>query len=155
MRRHNGFAAIHDLLSRTRVVLRPQTEPRPGIERPTMVDEPSPQRGTTQKFGPFEVQDLLWRNGSDELFLAVDPVLRRRVWVFVHPVTGANGTRRALSRPARLRWLNSGPVDDRHWDAFEALEGQPLFALRGSPWKAVRFWLRDLAHELAEALEEP
>jgi eukaryotic-like serine/threonine-protein kinase len=82
--------------------------------------------------------------------LAHDPALRRRVWIVrgtgFQPV---NEARRDVARPGRLRWLGG----TAEWDAFEAPSGRPLlsFEKASQPWAAVRWWLADLAEEIAAA----
>jgi hypothetical protein len=73
------------------------------------------------------------------------------VWIHRQPA-GASPVatrRRELSRPTRLRWLNGRRDDTEAWDAYEAPAGRPLVDLLQTPqpWRAVRFWLHDLATE--------
>ena len=61
-----------------------------------------------------------------------------------------------LGRPARARWLSGRRSDTECWDAYEAIDGQPLLELltKAQPWARVRHWLADLARELADALKD-
>lgn len=143
MRRSNGFAALQDLLSGTRVVRRAKASTRP---RPKMseVDDEGPADG--EHIGPYVVVKPL----GDGWLLAHDPALRRRVWIQRGAdVPRMSEARRNIARPGRLRWLGG----TTEWDAFEAPAGQPLTALenQSQPWAAVRWWLADLAEELAAA----
>ena len=149
MRRRNGFAAIHDLLSRTRVIIRPRSQRRPSFDASTT---PVPQEA--QRFiGPYEVRSSLWKTHDEELLLAFDPALRRSVWIYFRPGSApTSGAHRDLSRPARLRWLNGGQTESQRWEAYEAPTGGPV---TNAPWSSVRFWLLDLAEEIAAAIEEP
>ena len=149
MRRRNGFAAIHDLLSGTRVIVRPRTQRRPparAVEKPI-----ADGRGSV---GPYEVRGSLWKTEQEELLLGFDPGLRRNVWIHLRPLTSAplDQARRELSRPARLRWLNAGQTESRRWEAYEAPTGGPMSK---APWSSVRFWLLDVAEELRVALDDP
>lgn len=147
MRRRNGYAAIHDLLSRTRVIVRPRTQQRPRLAATT----PSlAAPASISTIGPYEVRSSI----SQELLLAFDPALRRNIWIHLRPLTAAplNPARRDLSRPARLRWLNGGQTESHRWEAYEAPDGGPLSA---ASWASVRFWLLDLAKELSASIEEP
>jgi hypothetical protein len=150
MRRRNGYAAIHDLLSRTRVIVRPRTQPRPAFSagaQPVAVVQPL-------FIGPYEVRSSIWKTSDEELLLAFDPALRRNVWIHLRPASAPplDPARRELSRPARLRWLNGGQIESKRWEAYEAPSGGPFTK---APWKSVRFWLLDLAEELRAALDEP
>ena len=99
-----------------------------------------------ERIGPFIVIKPL----SESLSLAHDPALRRRVWI----VRGTDfqrvsEARRDVARPGRLRWLGG----TAEWDAFEAPGGQSLLAFEkaSQPWATVRWWLADLAEEIATA----
>jgi uncharacterized RDD family membrane protein YckC/tRNA A-37 threonylcarbamoyl transferase component Bud32 len=155
MRKRNGYAAIHDLLSGTRVVVRPRTQVRPGLAKAEITGEAA---GVTS-FGPYEVRSSLWRKDGEELLLAFDPALRRNVWIHFRPAASSilTAARRDLSRPARLRWLNGGQTESNRWDAYEAVDGVPLLGDRreSRSWSAVRFWLLDLAQEIATGIEDP
>jgi eukaryotic-like serine/threonine-protein kinase len=156
MRRRNGYAAVHDLLSRTRVIVRPKSQARPALAA-AVVPPMAPEVPTLRRFGPYEVQATLWQHGGQELLLGFDPALRRRVWIHLR-TTGspaASAERQDLSRPGRLRWLSSGSTDQQVWEAYEAIEGASLqcAAARPQAWGAVRFWLHDLAGEMAALLE--
>lgn len=152
IRRRNGFAAIHDLLSRTRVIVRPRTQQRPRLAQPA-ISPVSGAHGTTHPaFGPYETRALLWRRGADALWLAYDLVLRRQVWVHCSPDLQPL-SRRDLSRPGRLRWLNGGSQAGVNWNSFEAPSGAAWsdVAAGSQRWSAVRFWLLDLAEEAVAA----
>jgi uncharacterized RDD family membrane protein YckC len=156
MRRRNGWAALHDLGSDTRVVARVATAE---ARRRAGVDElpdrlRAPIAGAT-RCGPFVLLEEAGRVGHDAVAAAFDPLLRRRVWIhFVSedapPMIAA---RRDVSRPTRLRWLTGQRSGHRHWDAFEAPGGEPLTARLSSPveWGTVKHWLFDLATELVAA----
>jgi hypothetical protein len=150
MRRRNGYAAIHDLLSRTRVIVRPRTQPRPSFVVAAQISTATPSK----TIGPYEVRSLIWKSSDEELLLAFDAALRRNVWIHLRPASAPplDPARRELSRPARLRWLNGGQIESKRWEAYEAPSGGPFAK---APWKSVRFWLLDLAEELRAALDEP
>jgi hypothetical protein len=150
MRRHNGYAAIHDLLSGTRVIIRPRTQRR----LPFNSAGESVSEALRRVIGPYEIRSSLWKTQDEELLLAVDPALRRNVWIHLRPASAPplDPARRDLSRPARLRWLNGGELESKRWEAYEAPAGGPF---RPAAWNRVRFWLLDLAEELAAAIEDP
>src|SRR6266542_2238534 len=160
-RRSNGFAGLHELASRTRVVrnvprrlqtVAPAADERVGVE---------PAEG---RVGPFTVRYVLWEAGHERLLRAVDEQLGRWVWIHVRP-SGAQPVapaRRTLSRPGRLRWLNGKCEEKDCWEAYEAPDGRALadeIAVAGAfgekfRWEPVRFWLLDLAQELAAGFKD-
>ena len=150
MRRRNGYSAVHDLLSRTRVIIRPRTQPRP----PFQVAQREDERRGTLLIGPYEIRSSLWKTDNEELLLAFDPALRRNIWIHLRPVSSPSldPARRELSRPGRLRWLDGGQMESRRWEAYDAPSGGPISK---APWSTVRFWMLDLAEELRAALDEP
>ena len=155
MRARNGYAALQDLISGTRVIVRPKTQTRPSVAAAAL----ETRSNSLSHVGPYEVTGSLWKNDDEELVLAMDPALRRKIWIhFRATVTGpVSSARRELSRATRLRWINSGELGGRGWDAYEALEGMPFLMAAQSPqpWKAVRFWLLDVAEECASSLTSP
>jgi hypothetical protein len=169
MRRGNGYAALHDLWSRTRVIVRPKTQTRSRLANPsspaaTVESAPAPPLTAAPgaglaRLGPYEVRTSLWQHGHEELLQAFDPALRRHVWIHRRSLDAAPlaPERRDLSRAARLRWLNGRRTETQLWDAYDAVEGRPLLhgAVTPASWNVVRFWLLDLAEELALALKHP
>jgi hypothetical protein len=155
MRRRNGYAAVHDLASGTRVIVRPKAERRPALALPPV--PPRPPAAEASHFGPYNGSEVLWKRDGEELVLAFDAALQRKIWIHLRPLGAApvNEARRDLSRPARLRWINRGQTGTHIWDAYEAPDGAPFLALvqRPQPWNAVRFWLLDVAEEMSAALE--
>ena len=158
VRARNGFAAVHDLASRTRVVLRPRLQPRPAVPPSPSSRRPSQVDGPLAAFGPYAVKGCWWQRGEESLLEAFDEALQRRVWIWLRPGLSVPiaPDRKDLSRSTRLRWLNGGALGERSWDAFDALEGTALVDLLGRPllWESVRFWLLDLATEGQASLKE-
>ncbi len=151
-RRRNGFAALHDLASHTRVIQKSAYEPRPSVapsEEPVAAIDALPQ------LGPFHVLGPLAAGENETLILAYDTKLLRRVWIRKAPAgePPLPAPLRNAARPGRLRWLQGTRSDPESWDAYEAVPGSPLVSLLGAPqpWKVVRFWLLDLAEELEAA----
>jgi eukaryotic-like serine/threonine-protein kinase len=147
-RRRNGYAALHDLASGTRVVAaqdQPVLAGRPPAPAPTGSDP------VIERHGAFVVHDAAipgldgWRSGFDER-------LRRRVWVRQLPpdTPPIAAERAALSRPTRLRWLAGRRGDGRAWDVYESAPGKSLAHACATPrrWREVHGWLLDLAQEL-------
>jgi len=149
-RRHNGFAAVHDLLTRTRVIARTRA-PRPAIATP-ILRRATPANIPTSRCGPFDIVAPVGSTTEGQLFAAFDPTLRRTVWVHRMPA-GAEPVppeRRDVARPGRLRWIGGARTSSEAWDAYEALDGDPLAQRLGRPasWNDVKRWLRDVAVEL-------
>jgi hypothetical protein len=154
-RRRNGFAAIQDLLSRTRVVRRTAHTARPALET---VEEKPTSAEAAPRLGPYHVLETLSKSESEEILLAYDTRLLRKVWIRkllcgAPPVTPSL---RNLARVGRLRWLNGKRSSDECWDAYEAVSGKPLLLLvrQRQPWNRVRFWLLDLAEEIQTGLKD-
>jgi uncharacterized RDD family membrane protein YckC len=148
MRRSNGFAAVHDLVTGTRVIVKARSLARPRLDVPPMT-RPSE---SSEHIGAYIVCGSLpakgWSIGYDEL-------LRRPVWIKqvtpnVLPISEA---RRALSRPGRIRWLGGTRTVERGLDTYEAPPGRLLTQLApcSQSWSAVRHWLADLAQEIDAA----
>ncbi len=152
-RPENAFTTLWDSLSRTRVIVKPKGALRARLDADADADadaEPEAPLEEAPTIGPYrvvcEMADGAW-------IAAVDPVLRRPVWLLRRGASELPQARRDVGRPGRLRWLQGVKTDDATWwDAFEALPGQPL-AQRASgeervPWGVLRHWLHDLASEL-------
>ena len=148
-RRENGFATVWDLASGTRVVIKPK-----GMVRPSIKPETGPEIAAenTGSLGPYRIiKEII----PGRWTVAVDPVLRRRVWLLRRDSLELPLSRRDLARPGRLRWLQKIQTDETIWDAFEATDGVPFSSLleggKRVPWPSLRHWLGDLASELWEA----
>ena len=157
-RRKDGFTALHDRATQTRVVRRrARAEARDRTSR-AIGDLAVPIEGV-ERIGPFVVPE------STPIAVTVptrivgfDDRLHRRVWIELLPpgTPPVPAQRRDLGRPARLRWL-AGRRDGKDcWDAYEAVEGTPFPSLAGTPqpWSRVRHWLSDLVREVATASDE-
>ncbi|MBN1674599.1 MAG: protein kinase [Kiritimatiellae bacterium] len=151
MRRRNGWAGLHDLLSGTRVIDRPAIERRGGA---AAAEPPQTEEILGEPIGPYRVVRELSRTNAEVVTLGYDERLRRRVWIrrALTPAHALPEPIRKISRARRVRWLN-GQAD---WDAFEAPAGHPLLRLatKPLPWSRVRFWLADLAGELAAGMRD-
>jgi predicted Ser/Thr protein kinase len=156
MRRSNGYAAVHDLLTNTRVVTR-----EAAVEREKLFAQPGPiiTASPAPKCGVYNILGTLADWGAVKLLLGHDEALRRNVWIHVVPpgTPPVTTRRRDVSRAGRLRWLNGVRSDTEAWDAYEAVDGTALLALARTPqpWSRVRLWLLDLAEELDHAAADP
>jgi len=61
-----------------------------------------------------------------------------------------------LRRIGRLRWISGRRSAEENWDAYEGPAGVPFWIWPSKPqsWESVRFWLLDLAEELAAAAKD-
>lgn len=151
-RRRNGFAAIQDLATKTRVVSRAAL-----AQRQTLAVSDLQPAGVESypTVGPFHVLQSLGKAGDAEWIEGYDLRLLRRVMIR-RVAAGTPPLPAALhhvSRVGRLRWLAGRRSGEENWDAFEGVGGQALLKLvdQPRPWKRVRFWLHDLAEELGAA----
>jgi hypothetical protein len=149
MRRRNGFAAVWDLATGTRVVAKPRGAERPVIE---VEEEPEVSVEEAATVGPYPVVEEIV---PGEWIAADDPILRRRVWLRRRAGSAIAPARRDLARPGRSRWLHNVETPDANWDVFESQAGVPLRSLIAKeghlPWESMRHWLHDLASEIALA----
>ena len=148
-RRAGGHVTPWDLLSGTRVIVRPTAESRPSVVMDRAPAASGSLSDEDMRLGPFEIREEivagLWLRG-------VDPVLDRPVWLLKRQGGGPSESRRAVSRPGRARWLQkTKDAKGEVWDAYEGSPGVP-FRLRAAegpiPWSELRHWLHDLASEL-------
>jgi eukaryotic-like serine/threonine-protein kinase len=152
----NGFQALHDRLSGTRVVRRRvHAEARHRAERAAAGDVAPLDNG--ERIGPFLVPKLAVA-ALPVVLEGIDDRLHRRVWI-EHLPAGSSplaAIRRDLDRPGRVRWLGGKRQDDECWDAYEAVDGQTIdrAVTQPQPWSRLRHWLDDLARELAAGLED-
>ena len=142
----NGYATVWDLITRTRVVIRPKGAVRLPLEPVVEAGIPSP--GAT-RLGPYQIHTELI---PEDWIVASDPLLRRPVWLFRQHESRFSPMRRNLSRAGRLRWLQGVEVEGAQWEAFEATPGAPFASLVADgnrlPWETLRQWLHDVASEL-------
>lgn len=155
VRRRNGFAALHDLATKTRVVSRVALESRPALAAADVLP-PAAEPGAA--VGPYQVLETLEKTPAAEWLLGYDLRLLRKVWIRVVPpgAPPVPATCRNLTRAGRLRWLTGRRSANENWDAFECPGGQSLLNLARAPqpWRQVRYWLYDLAAEIAIATKD-
>jgi uncharacterized RDD family membrane protein YckC len=153
-RRRNGYAGLHDLISRTRVVTSASRATRAAQASGQLLDQhvDASMGPVTDLRGAFAALPVSiegrsgWRPGFDTR-------LGRRVWIRdLQPGTPAvDALRASLARDTRLRWLAGRRTEHEAWDVYEAVDGVPLpRALESAPdWATARTWIADLARELA------
>jgi uncharacterized RDD family membrane protein YckC len=151
MRSSNGFAALHDLASRTRVKA---TVPSRSSVPDVTSRLAAPAEPSARSFAPYEDARVVWATASESLLVARDPELRREVWVhsFQDGARALPPSSLTRDRPGRLRWLQGSRAAGDTWDAYEAPSGIGLaewVAAKGKlPWASLREILLDLAEEL-------
>ncbi len=156
-RRSNGWAGVHELVSRTRVVQRNLVRSVISLAPRMPLVELAPVSTPSRRVGPYVVHTTVGETGGGRLFIGVDPILRRHVWIHeVAPGTPAiEASRRDVSRPGRLYWLAGRRSATENWDAFEAPRCEPfLAALPSSDWREVHRALSSLAIELEASARE-
>jgi uncharacterized RDD family membrane protein YckC len=150
-RARNGYATLVDLVTGTRVVL----VPKEAAPAPLILQEiPPVPEAHAELCGPYHLHRSLENGDGSVLWSGFDMRLLRRVWVrkYSGEPPSVDDSLRGVSRPGRLRWLD-GQRGEVAWDAYEAVPGQPLMELlkKPNPWSVVRYWVADLAEELAAA----
>jgi len=148
-RRENSFATVWDLVSGTRVVVKPKGTVRASIEVEAKLEIPAEGKDS---LGPYRIiKEIV----PGKWIVGTDPVLRRQVWLLRRTSSELSLARRNLARPGRLRWLQKVERSQATWDAFDATEGMPFSSLvedgKRVPWSRLRHWLDDLASELWDA----
>jgi len=164
-RASNGYRGLHEGLSRTAVISLPGMFRRRKAAR-ALFDPAEPSlhmarpEGLPAAVGPFEVDGALVWTGDRRVLLGEDSGLGRPVWIVIHP-SGSPPTstpRRDVGRISRPRWLGSGEIGGRAWDAFVAPIGRPLpdlvRTLGGLDWPQARSILEALAIELDASCED-
>ncbi len=156
MRRQNGFAAVHDLVTGTRVVQHASREwrHRGSLDTAPAAAGESAAVAGQRRLGPFIVGRELAGLGSARLLEGVDSLLKRPVWLIEWHADAPETprARRDVSRVGRLHWLAGRRAPGDNWDAFEAPQGTPFSATAGpATWPMVHGWMHDLAAELSAA----
>src|ERR1043166_841229 len=141
-RTRNGFAALQDLLTKTRVIRKVAHQARPVL---AASEEAPPATENRPKVGPFHVIETLEKTDAGEWLLGYDTRLLRKVWIRVVPVGTPSiaPALRSLGRVGRLRWISGRRSPEENWDVFEGVTGTALVKLSAQrqPWNRVRFWL--------------
>jgi uncharacterized RDD family membrane protein YckC len=156
-RRANGWSGIHELLSRTRVVQRNVLRLVASASPKAAPADLVPALSSLRRVGPYAVHAIVGETGRGRLFIGIDPILRRRVWIHeVAPGTaGVGAISRDVSRPGRLYWLAGRRSPTENWDAFEAPAGEPLLSAPAtSDWREVHRSLSSLIIELDASVRE-
>jgi hypothetical protein len=175
MRRGNGFRAIHDLLSQTRVIRLPgkhsvlqvpvgkewakSSELALSLRKAKAVAERRQlPTGIPDQIGGFAIERCLYRDERMTILLAEDLCLERRVWLCLRKDTQELPAPRVdLDRATRPRWLAGGEYQQQVWDAFAASPGcllADLVVTQRLNWREAARILEQLSQELTEAAED-
>jgi uncharacterized RDD family membrane protein YckC len=160
MRRRNGYRGPHEFASGTRVIQIPEKGLGPSFQHVEYSLPLSLPEGLPVKIGSFAIQGAIRWDDQEKMLLADDPMLGRKVWIWLRPTTESDldETRRMLSRPTRMRWVASGLEGNWKWDAFLAPTGFPLYeAIRQTgplDWSAAQPVIEQLIEELAVSADE-
>ncbi|MCS7466624.1 protein kinase [Stieleria sp. ICT_E10.1] len=132
----NGYAAIHDRMTSTRVLQRLPDVKRIAAEH----DQDATERDSfdfdpnAATIGPYHQLQTLFERENEQLILGYDARLLRRVWLHVQPIGTAMvpaAVRNSTSQTT-LRWLGGRRSETECWDCYEAPTGQPLIGLMKS-----------------------
>lgn len=152
IRKGNGYAGIHELLSGTRVIRNRSLGEAVTVGTPAAQASLPVPNHMPAKLGPYTLQGARWTDGDSSLVVAMDQQLQRQVWI--HEKPKSNPSRPRESRPTRLAWLQSGEYGNQTWEAFEAPTGVPISDLpRGEAPSQVFSLLDDLLSEIHVSLE--
>lgn len=156
MRSKNGLRGWHDNVSQTHVIaLRASKESFTAPQPASAI--PVPVVGLPETVGPYQLKSALVECPEYVLCEAVDPLLKRAVWIHFQSKTRPSGlsSQHRVARPTRLRWLQGGSVGEWNWNAFETCTlyevASPLTIAKTADWELVRRMLLDLSEELSHA----
>jgi uncharacterized RDD family membrane protein YckC len=153
MRRRNGYAGVHEILSRTRVV-------EPPLGEKSIVPDDGDRRllplpDAPAAFGPFRPLGMIWADEKESLLVARDEALGRRIWIhrYSEDPAGRPPEKLAALRPGRLWWLQGSREPGQAWDAYEAPSGTSLvdwvLAHGTITWADLRGILLGMAEEVS------
>jgi hypothetical protein len=145
MRRANGFAGLHELLTATRAV-RSRAVERCARARDLHNQGSDDVAQSAKAIGPYRVLRTIGTGRDRQLWLGMDSILKRFVWL------AAPAPNEDL-RPTSLPLLQTLELNGMRWSVFTAPDGAPLVALRPrgreDARRASRAALASLAEELA------
>jgi uncharacterized RDD family membrane protein YckC len=151
-RRRNRYAALHDFLTRTRVVQNPDRRSEIRRTGPVSVEVPT----GAAHIGEFVLLDNVGMSSPVGVRVGYDPKLARCVWIHSKEPGSPPlpAWRRDLDRVSRVRWLAGRRTTDEAWDVYEAVPGRSLVAEPRADRATVWSWLRAIAVELSSGLAD-
>jgi eukaryotic-like serine/threonine-protein kinase len=165
MRRSNNFRGLHELLSGTCTLMLPRP-PRPlrlsSAKESPLLALPARPEPIPKTIGAYPIRSGARLPDGGYLLVGEDSLLGRQVLIRLQPAGSAKlptASRHAISRSARLRFLQSGTttVEGKEiaWEVFVAPGGRPLADVtspnRRLSWHEARPILEQLSEELATA----
>jgi serine/threonine protein kinase len=148
-RRRNGWRLLHDVLTKTRVVV-PQAMVAARRGEASRVVAPT-LTGSERIIGPYAVIGAA--PVGEGVLLGWDRGMQRAVWIVPCADDDAETSvsRRIFARLTRMRWVGGRRAPGDSWDAYEAPQGESLTSrlTRPVPWHVEQNWLEDVADELA------
>jgi uncharacterized RDD family membrane protein YckC len=148
-RQRNAYRGEHDRITGTRVVRRAAAT---AFHRSTVAESRSAADIVTSgaRIGSYAVLDAAGPDAN--VALGYDQELGRSVWIrrcSADEPSVPDAERNAI-RAGCLRWLGGQRSENGGWDAFAAVDGQPLTKRlgRAADWATVHHWLAGLAAEL-------
>ncbi len=155
MRRRNGYAGLHEIISKTRVMALPQAEK---VSVPDLQPAVLKEEKTDQDFRPYRVTGLICRTEKEAIFSGRDETLKRDVWIrgYFASTRPAGTEELSVYRSGRLRWIQGYRKDNRNWDVFESPSGAAFTSWvqsRGTLfWPEMRKILQGISTELQSLL---
>ncbi len=155
LRRRNGYRAVHELASGTRVIQVPPVFARRLRPATASSRRPEPEMGLPGTVGTCQVEGVIGRTPLGPLMRGRDPGLGRTVWIQAYvesPGPALDHARRSLARVGRLRWLHSHTEQGVRYEVFEDPGGAGFSDMirAGLDWPQTYRFLLALAEELSE-----
>jgi eukaryotic-like serine/threonine-protein kinase len=146
----NGYAGLHELLSKTRVrsIRAREAIALPTASLPRVV---SPEKAG-EYYGPYCILGTVWKREFEALYVAEDQLLDRKIWI--HEILANRSIPAdvlADVRPERVQWLQRGGTENTIWDAYEVPLGMDFCdwvrKSTGLSWSETRTILVAIAKE--------
>jgi hypothetical protein len=160
MRKVNGYAGLHELVSGTRVIdvqRQPRATGAPS-DQPLAVKTGAPA-GLTQ-LGPYKHVGTVWDTEGEAVVIAHDDDLKRDVWIHLYRGSALAPPIEQLRvrREGSLPWLQRSESNGWQWDAYGAPRGTGFVTWvreHGTlSWKQMRSVIDSLANELSARITE-
>lgn len=152
IRQKNGYAGIHELASRTRVIALPKTKMITVPEH--VLSEARLSKTEGRNFGPYLEVSKIWETGREAFLVAYDEVLDREVWIhsFHEDIQAPPVSHLTATRSGRLNWLQGSRRAESKWDAYGIPSGISLYhwvTKEGRlSWEEMRRILLSISREL-------
>jgi len=125
-RAKNGYAGLHEIFSKTRVITKYSEGKMKSRDVPTL-EAPYEARENCEEIqlGPYVSRGIEWQKEGQKLYLAYDNVLKRNLWIHQFDDVSASLPPEIMNvnHPSRLRWIQSSRKPGDLWDAYETPTG--------------------------------